>query len=161
MNIEALLFKKLPLRLLVLNYNFITMTAPLPQHAIVHDDENMTVKVIDTGIEDTATSIDSLKIGVTAVEMIKAILICEESISFQKETIVGLKKKLVADLHVDAGFVSELIGVVKKETHPESGGGVIDKKTKILDAAAQAVVLYPSVTVRPSIISGQEIENTD
>ena len=126
-----------------------------PKSPIVHDDENMTVKVIDSGVEDTPQGGgDSLKIGVTHVEAIKAIMQCEETIKFQRETIAGLKKKLVEELGVDAGFVGELIGVVKKEMDPEHGGDVINKKTKVLDAAEQAVVLYPNVVVRPGLLTG-------
>lgn len=125
------------------------------KNPIIHDDENMTIKVIDSGVEDKEVHPESVKIGVAAVEKIKAIMMCEETIQFQRETISGLKKSLVEELGVDAGFISELIGVVKKETDPEHGGGVIDKKTKVLDAAAQAVVIFPNVVVRPSVLSGQ------
>ena len=128
--------------------------AKTKKNPIVHDDENMTVKVIDSGVEESSElEGNSLKIGVTHVEAIKAIMMCEETIKFQRETIAGLKKKLVEELGVDAGFVGELIGVVKKEMDPEHGGDVINKKTKVLDAAEQAVVLYPNVVVRPALLT--------
>jgi hypothetical protein len=126
-----------------------------PKNAIVHDDENITVKVIDSGVEDQPESSNSsVHVGVTHVECIKAIVQCEETIKFQRETIAGLKKKLVEDMGVDAGFVAELINVVKKEMDPEHGGDVINKKTKVLDAAEQVVVLYPNVVVRPGTLTG-------
>lgn len=129
------------------------------KNPIVHDDENMTVKVIDSGVEDTPERTDSLNIGVTHVEKMKAIMQCEETIKFQRESIASLKKSLVEELGVDAGFVAELINVVKKEMDPEHGGDVINKKTKVLDAAEQAVVLYPNVVVRASTLSGIEAHN--
>ena len=128
---------------------------PKPKKSpIVHDDENITVKVIDSGVEEQHEAGNSVNIGVTHVECIKAIVQCEESIKFQRDTLAGLKKKLVEDLGVDAGFVAELINVVKKEMDPEHGGDVINKKTKVLDAAEQAVVLYPNVVVRPGTLTG-------
>lgn len=132
-----------------------------PKNPIVHDDENTMVKVIDTGVADNTDSGSSLNIGVTHVEKIKAIMQCEESIKFQRETIAGLKKSLVEELGVDAGFVSDLISVVKKETDPEKGGGVIEMKTKVLDAAEQAVVLYPNVVVRPGVMAAATSDAAD
>ena len=129
------------------------MATKQPKNPIIHDDAEMTIKVIDSGVEDTPATGDSVKIGVSHVECIKGILHCEEQIKMQRETIVELRKKLVEELKLDAGFISELISVVKQETHAEKGGGVIEKKTKILDAAEQAVVLYPNVELRPAFLA--------
>ena len=124
---------------------------------IIQDDENVTIKLLDTPADNTTTD-DAEGDGVLMVrpgnvEKIKAIIQCEDSIKFYRDTIADLKKTLATDMDVDAGFVSELIGIVKKEMDPEHGGDVINKKTKILDAADQCVVLYPNVEVKASVIA--------
>ena len=92
------------------------MATKQPKNPIIHDDAEMTIKVIDSGVEDTPATGDSVKIGVSHVECIKGILHCEEQIKMQRETIVELRKKLVEELKLDAGFISELISVVKQPT---------------------------------------------
>lgn len=130
-----------------------------PQKTIVTDNADIQIRVIDSGVDEPDKKVDSdgagvqVQVGVSHVEKIKAIVQCEESIAFYRETISAMKKSLVEDLGVDAGFVSELIGIVKREMDPE-GGGVIIKKNKVLEAAEQAVVLYPNVQVRASTLGG-------
>lgn len=130
-----------------------------PKNPIIHDDADMTIKVIDSGVEEKVEPYEGVSIGVSHVEKIKAIMQCEETIKFQRDNIALLKKSLVEELGVDAGFIAELIGVVKKETDPENGGGVIEKKNKVLDAAEQAVVLYPNVVVRASTLGGLQAQD--
>lgn len=132
---------------------------------IVTDNEEIQVRIIDSGVDETEKKANEdgdvqVQVGVGHVEKIKAIVQCEESIAFYRETISAMKKSLVEDLGVDAGFVSELIGIVKREMDPE-GGGVIIKKNKVLEAAEQAVVLYPNVQVRASTLGGLQAADAE
>ena len=132
---------------------------------IVTDNEEIQVRVIDSGVDETEKKANEdgdvqVQVGVGHVEKIKAIVQCAESIAFNRETISAMKKSLVEDLGVDAGFVSELIGIVKREMDPE-GGGVIIKKNKVLEAAEQAVVLYPNVQVRASTLGGLQAADAE
>lgn len=121
----------------------------------IHDDENVTITVLGNDEAEQEEGLaNDFKVSVAHVEMIKAIIECEDTAKFHKTTAGNLKKKLVEETKQSPGFVSELISLVRKETDPEKGGNVLQEKAVVLSAAEQAVVLYPNVVVRPSIIAG-------
>lgn len=134
------------------------------QPAVLTDNDDIKVvllKPTDADIVRSGGEVDEdvilgdVKITAVHVEKIKAIIECEDTIKFHKTTISDMKKALVTDLNTDAGFVSELISVVRKEMDPE-GGGAIEKKTRVLSAAEQCVVMYPNVEVKASTIAAVE-----